>query len=110
MKIIHKIDRKIFKNSGSCDAFEYGLDDKDLSGTVVEIRGRYPESGYAVNLECKEMAYILEGSGTLSASENETEFATGDLLLQEKYFWNGNFTAFLSCNPAWSIKQHEIIE
>lgn len=113
MKIVRKKERKVFKNSENCIAFEYELIDKDLSGTVVEVNGRYPAKGLALNSECKELAYIMDGGGRILVEGNEFEFTAGDLILinaGEKYFWNGKFAAFLASNPAWNLEQYKNFE
>lgn len=113
MRIIHKKEAKLFKNSDVCDVFEYGLACSDMGGAVVEVRGRYPDSGRVVNTACKEMAYILEGRGIISIKDVETVFATGDVVLieaEEKYFWDGEFSAFLFFVPAWSPGQFKIVD
>jgi mannose-6-phosphate isomerase-like protein (cupin superfamily) len=113
MKIIRKNDRNIIKNSDDCDAFEYALADADLSGTIVEVRGRYPASGQAMNSECKQLAYILNGSGEISVEGKIIEFSKGDMILinaGEKYFWDGKFVAMLSSTPAWHFGQYKFVE
>ncbi len=103
----------MFRNGESCDAFEYPLGDGELSGTRVAVRGRYPQRGWAVNRECKELGYVLRGRGRLIAEETATEFGPGDVLLVERgerYFWSGRFEAFLCSAPAWRAGQYEINE
>lgn len=112
MKIIHRNKCEHFKNSDSCDAFEYGLGDGEMSGVRVVVRGRYPERGWAANLECKELVYILSGKGKLAVEREERDFGAGDLLLLqrgEKYRWEGDFEAFLCSAPAWHPKQYKLI-
>jgi hypothetical protein len=29
---------------------------------------------------------------------------------EEKYYWDGNFTLFVPCTPAWYPEQHEEID
>lgn len=113
MKIIHKSQTKIFKNSDNCTAIEYPMGDKDINGAVIELNGRYPEKGRVVNMECKELAYILEGSGKIVIEGEEIQFKQGDLLLlepKEKYFWEGNCKMFVPCVPAWWPEQHMEVE
>lgn len=113
MKIIHKNQTKIFKNSEACTAIEYSLGDKDINGAVIELNGRYPDKGRAVNLECKEMAYVIKGSGRLVVEGKETKFKEGDLVLinpGEKFFWEGNMEIFMPCTPAWYPQQHKEVE
>ncbi|MCK5084237.1 MAG: cupin domain-containing protein [Candidatus Pacebacteria bacterium] len=113
MKIIHKNQAEIHENSDVCSAIEYPSDDKDINGAVIELSGRYPDKGRTVNLECKEMAYIIKGSGELVIEDKEIKLDEGDLILidkGEKYFWNGNLTMFISCMPAWYHEQHKKVK
>ena len=113
MKIIKKDQAKVYKNSDVCTAIEYPLGDKDINGAVVESNGRYPDKGRVVNLKCKEMAYIIKGSGKVIVEGQEIEFKEEDLILiepGEKYRWEGNFIMFVSCAPAWYPKQHKEVE
>lgn len=113
MKIIHKNQTKIFKNSEVCTAIEYPMDDKDINGAVIELSGRYPDKGRTVNLKCKEMAYIIKGSGRLVAEGEEIKLNERDLVLieaGEKFFWEGNMTIFMPCTPAWYPEQYKEVE
>ncbi|MFA5932590.1 MAG: cupin domain-containing protein [Microgenomates group bacterium] len=110
MKIVKKEDVKRHENSALCTAYEYPIGDKDINGAVVEVSGRYPDSGRVVNLECKEMAYIIKGNGKVIVEDNEINLKEGDLVLiepNEKYFWEGNLTMFVPCTPAWFPEQHK---
>jgi len=113
MKIIRKNQAKLFRNSKECDAFEYDLGCTGLGGVVVEVRGRHPEKGRVVNLECEELAYILEGEGKILINEAEQEFMKGDMILIErgdKYFWDGNFSVLLASAPAWNAGQCKMVD
>lgn len=113
MKIIHKDQTKIFKNSEACTAIEYPMDDKDINGAVIELNGRYPEKNRVVNLKCKELAYIFKGSGRVIVEGEEVKFGEGDLIFinpGEKYFWEGDFTMFVPCAPAWYPEQYKEVE
>ncbi len=113
MKIIHKEQTKTIRNSDVCDAIEYPLDDKDINGAVIELRGRYPEKGMVINEVCKELAYIIKGSGKLVIKDKETQLKEGDLASiepGEAYYWDGNMTMFVPCAPAWYPEQHKEVE
>ena len=110
MKIIHKNQTEEHKNSDVCTAIEYPLGDKDINGAFFELSGRYPKEGRVVNMECKELAYIIEGSGRVVVEEQEVKLNNGDLILieaGEKYFWEGNLKMFVPCIPAWYPEQHK---
>jgi len=113
MKIIYKDQTEKFKNSENCLAIEYPSGDKDIDGAIIELTGRYPNKGRVVNLKCKELAYVIKGSGKIVVEGKEINLKEGDLILlepDEKYFWEGSLTIFASCTPAWSLDQHKEIE
>ena len=104
MKLVKKNETKEFKNSDQCLAIEYPLGDKDINGAVAKITGRYPDKNRAVNTKCKEMAYVISGSGQVVVEGKEYSLNVGDLVLiepNEKYFWEGNLEIFMPCTPAW---------
>lgn len=110
MKVIHKNQTKVFKNSKVCTAIEYPLGDNDINGAIIELNGRYPDKGMVVNLECKELAYVIKGSGNLVVENRKVALREGDLALiepGEKYFWEGDMTIFVPCTPAWYSEQHK---
>jgi mannose-6-phosphate isomerase-like protein (cupin superfamily) len=113
MKIVHKNQTKKFKNSDVCTAVEYPLGDKDINGAVIELEGRYPDKGRVVNLKCKELAYVIKGSGKVLVEGKEVVLNEGDMVLiepGEKYYWEGKMTMFVPCVPAWYPEQHEEVK
>ncbi|NOQ68241.1 cupin domain-containing protein [Patescibacteria group bacterium] len=113
MKIIKKNQAEVHKNSDACVAIEYPLDDKDINGAVIELNGRYPDKGRVVNSKCKEIAYVIKGTGKVIVEGQEIKFKGEDLILielGEKYHWEGNFIMFVSCAPAWYPEQHKEVE
>ena len=70
-------------------------------------------NGRVINLKCKELAYIIKGSGRLVVEDKETKLNEGDLVLieaGEKFFWEGNMRMFMPCTPAWYPEQHKEVE
>lgn len=113
MQIIHKNQTEKHKNGESCVAIEYPSINNDINGAAVELTGRYPNKQRVVNIECKELSYVIEGSGKVVIEGKETNLNKGDLILiepGEKYFWDGNLTLFVSCAPAWSLEQHKEVD
>ncbi len=113
MKIVRKNEAKKFKNGEACTAIEYPMGDKDINGAVIELSGRYPDRGRTVNEKCKEMAYVIKGSGRVVVEGVETQLNEGDLVLidpGEKFFWEGKMTLFMPCTPAWNPDQHKQVE
>ena len=113
MKIIRKDQTKRIRNSSGCVAIEYPLGDKDINGAIIELTGREPDKGRVVNLQCKELAYIINGSGKVVINNQEIFLEAGDLILietGEKFFWEGNMTMFMPCAPAWHHDQYKNVE
>lgn len=112
MKIVKKKDRVEIKNSDKCTVYEYPIGDSDINGTLVEIDGRYPDRGFAINTKCKEIAYIIEGVGSVTINNEKTDLSSGDMVFidaNEKYFWEGKLTMFMPCTPTWYPDQHKIV-
>ena len=110
MKIVHKDQVKTFKNSKFCTALEYPMEDKDINGAIIKLVGRYPDKGSVMNKVCKEMAYIIKGSGKLTVDSKTIKIGQRDLILLEpgeKYYWEGNLTMFIPSTPAWYPEQHK---
>jgi len=113
MKIIHENQTKKSKNNDVCIVIEYPFGDRDINGAIIELSGRYPSKGAVVNLKCKELAYIIEGSGRVVVEGEEVKIKKGDLILievGEKYFWEANLEMLTSCTPAWYPEQHKEVE
>ena len=114
MKLIKKENAVNITNSNTSKLLEYSieLNEKDIDFAINTITGRYPETGYCSNLECKEMAYILEGNVSINKKDEKIEFNQGDLLLIDKkevYYWQGNCKIIMICTPAWYKEQCKLI-
>src|SRR3989344_4202330 len=113
MKVVKKGQTKEYKNSETCIATEYPLENKEVNGAVISLDGRYPEGGRVVNLKCKELAYVIKGSGKVVVDGIDVLVYEGDLVLieaGEKYYWEGNLQMFVPCVPAWSPEQHKEVK
>lgn len=113
MKIIKLEEAQRFDNSDKCKVLEYEFGDKDIDCATAIINGRYPNSGYCMNVECKELIYVIDGKGTLNKKDETIEFKKGDAILinkGEEYYWNAQCTIIMPCTPAWYEEQHKLIE
>ncbi|MFA5946622.1 MAG: cupin domain-containing protein [Patescibacteria group bacterium] len=109
MRIVQKSQVQQHSNNENCVVFGYPSDDKEMNGAVAEITGRYPSQGRVTNLKCKEMGYVIKGSGKVVVEGVEVPLNEGDLVViepGEKYHWEGTLTVFLPCTPAWYPEQH----
>ena len=108
--IIKKQDRKRINNSPKCTVYEYPFDEKDINVAYVEINGRYPDQGFALNKIVKGMVFVTSGSGTIVIDNEEYQLEEGDMVLiksNQKYFFEGKLKLVMSCTPAWSPYQYE---
>lgn len=113
MKVCKKEESVLYKNSEVCHNMEYPLGDSDINVSVATVNGKYPVSGYCINLEVKELLYIMEGTGTLIKKDETIEFKAGDVISAEKgeaYRWNANCKVLISCAPACYPEQHKLID
>lgn len=113
MEFVRKGQAEKFKNSDVCIATEYSLKDRDINGAVIELKGRYPKKGRVTNLKCKELAYVISGSGKVVVENKEVKLKKGDLVLikpKERFFWKGNLIMFVPCVPAWKPEQHKEVK
>lgn len=84
MKIVKFKDAERFANNDKCKGYEYPLGDKDINISSAEISGRYPDKGFCANTKCKEIIYVIDGTGTLYKRNEKIEFAKGDVILIEQ--------------------------
>ncbi|HEY0948227.1 MAG TPA: cupin domain-containing protein [Candidatus Paceibacterota bacterium] len=111
MKIIRKNEAGRFENAGTCTAFEYETGGSDINVARIEIRGRYPVEGNAINKAVRELVYVTEGSGVVSVNGIESKLSQGDVVTIEKgeaVFWEGELTLVIACTPAWTPEQYVI--
>jgi mannose-6-phosphate isomerase-like protein (cupin superfamily) len=113
MEVVKKNESTKKQNSAICTVLDYFMDDKQIGGAVVILGGRYPDKGYAVNHDTKEMAYVLDGKCTLITEKEKCELTKGDLVLidtEEKYYWDGEARMFVVNTPRFNPDQHEWVE
>lgn len=112
MEYIAAEEVKIFAKNPVCIVQEYESQDKDINIAVATISGRYPEKDWAMNEKCKEMAFVLKGSGKVHIEDRIIELSENDMVLilpNEKYYWEGNMTLLLPSSPAWYPGQYKVI-
>lgn len=112
MQVVYKAETQKFQNSATCCALDYPMEENEINGAVIELSGRYPDTGSVTNLQCKELAYVIRGVCKLVVEGNEVLLSEGDMALilpNEKYFWEGTVTLFITTTPAWTLQQHRQI-
>lgn len=114
MKHIKKEEAVLYNGDGF-SGIDYPMADLDINFAVITVNGRSPKIGYQVNMQCKELLYIIKGSGFLYTKQNSNglQFRPGDVLVIEKeeaYAFDGNFEAAVPCTPAWTSEQHKNVD
>lgn len=113
MKIWKKGTGFQFRNSGHCYGEAFADKNAPLDIAVVEVTGRYPETGYIYNDEAHEMAYVSQGSGYFKQKGGEWQaLGTGDVVYfvpGERVAWKSDsMTIIVPCSPKFdSSKHHE---
>lgn len=113
MRIVRKEEAVRFESSDKRVAFEYELGDKDINGAYIEISGRYPEENRVVNEVCKEIVFVINGSGKVVVEGTEILLKQGDQVLiepGEKFYFDGHLSIFEPCSPAWYPEQYKEVE
>lgn len=113
MEIIKKKEAEVYQGDGY-SGLDYPSTDMDINFAVINIDGRSPKTGFQTNMACKELLYIIKGSGTLYLKEGDSfSFEQGDVILlhpNERYAFDGHFEAGVPCTPAWTSEQHKYID
>lgn len=113
MEVIPKSKVVRVTNSKSCIAIEYGSRNQKINGAAIQLHGRYPDTGWAVNTSCTELVYITKGRINLLHKKGRKILNKGDLVIlkpKEQFAWDGHGEFLTVCTPAWSPKQHKLAE
>lgn len=111
MQIVKYSDIHKISPAPSTVIWEYPTKDESISGAVAEIHGRYPEKGFAVNEQSKEIAFVLSGSGKIHTTNGSQDIDLGDEIFIDKgeeFAWSGGMTIFMATTPKFAAKQHII--
>lgn len=114
MVYINKSESEEYTGDGF-SGIDYKKCDEEIDFAIIKVCGKSPKSGYQVNTDCKELLYIIEGSGTITIKNvsPEINFSKGDVIIinrGEQYAFDGNFEASVSCTPAWTSEQHQYMD
>jgi mannose-6-phosphate isomerase class I len=113
MELIRNEDAPRFKNSPGCIATEYNFkNENNFNIASIDLDGRYPEQGYALNTISRELIYVKKGDGILVAGNKNVAINPGDTALikpNEKYYLEGTMELIISSSPAWHPGQYQNI-
>lgn len=91
------------------------MEEKSISGAIAEINGRYPEKGFAVNEDSKELSFVISGNGHIVTPTQKRPIHVGDLIFVDKgdlFAWEakGALTLFMATTPKFDPNQHIIVQ
>ena len=98
MKVCSKKQAIGCRNGDNCVVTQFPMANEELDMAVVEVTGRFPERGCAINHKVAEMVYIQSGSATITVDGAVRSLEVGETVLieaGEAYFWDGTFTGII---------------
>lgn len=106
--------KSVTKNiSPTSTVTEYSLTSDNISLATSVISGRYPDAGFAVNLDTEEIYYVISGSGTVYTESNSFRLEPKDVFYFHKglkYWVEGDDLELVIVNtPKWTPEQHKYI-
>lgn len=94
---------------GSVTSWEYRTSSEVMNVALIQISGRYPESGYVANTEVDSLVQVISGEGLLvMATGEKAPLSMGGqihLAKDEAYFFEGNLELVYAAAPKWTPEQ-----
>jgi mannose-6-phosphate isomerase-like protein (cupin superfamily) len=110
--IIKKALRKKELNTKNWKIWDYPIS-KDIGIAVQEISGRAPAAGATINKVCKEIVYVIRGSGHIFINGRKSAISEGDAFVispEERSFITGKMRIITITSPDWYPRQCEKVE
>ncbi len=100
--------------SATCVGRDFPLNDPHIDACIMDLNGRYPESGNVVNKGFRGLVHILAGTGTITIDDVEHTLRQGDVFLilpNQKHHWNGtDLKLFIACTPPFDSASHAVVD
>jgi mannose-6-phosphate isomerase-like protein (cupin superfamily) len=97
-----------------CTVHEFPFPSTNLGIAQVNMTGRYPETGKAMNTVCDMIYYITSGTGIIHTEKGIFEVKKGDSYFFDKNTWYwieaNNLEVCLTTAPNWYFEQYKILE
>lgn len=103
----------MYQNTEACLAYEYGHPTSELNAAVIDLSGRYPDDGWALNTACTALIHVMQGRGELVGDGAISDLAEGDQVLitpNEPYAFDGTMKLLYISTPAWTPEQAKHVE
>jgi mannose-6-phosphate isomerase class I len=108
MEVRKKHQATRHENTSDCVVYEYKFGTNEIDMAVIELSGRYPQEGWALNTVCTSLVYIVKGEGKLTGPEMQNELTAGDQALipkDNKYALEGEMELLFAAHPVWTPEQ-----
>lgn len=108
MNILNKTDAVRHDNSVVCVAYEYDQPTDAVDAAAIELSGRYPETGWAINTKCTSLVHVISGRGHAYFANNKSEMSEDSQVLIEKneeYALEGEMKLLFIASPKWTPEQ-----
>lgn len=109
MQIVKQADKISHASHGNSQVDEYYMENKTIDLCLVHIDGRVPEKGRIINTDFSCVCYVLEGNGKFCGQDIKKGDAF-NILSNEPYWFEGNFSFTMCGTPAWNPNQNKIID
>lgn len=107
-----RLEGSPFKNSETCEGVAYSDEPAPVDLAVIDINGRYPETGWAVNRTVHEIVYVKRGMGSLATRGGEdvsiAEGSVVSIVPGERFAWDGDMTLVMACSPPFNTEQYTL--
>jgi hypothetical protein len=113
MEVRRKAEAIAHKNTAICIAYEYAMPTISIDTAVIELAGRYPDKGWALNTACTALVHVARGEGTVITKEGAVSIGEDDQVLitpHELYAFDGEMKLLFSATPAWTPEQARVVE
>ncbi len=112
VEIIKLEDTNKVMNSEKCVIYEYLFGSEKTSLALVEIDGKYPDDGFAINKVFEEIILVLNGKGKIIIENKKYELKKNHAVLlkpNKKYRYEGNLKLATFTSPAFKMENHEVV-
>ena len=100
--------------SATCVGRDFPLNDPHIDACIMDLNGRYPESGNVVNKGFRGLVHILAGTGTITIDDVEHPLRQGNVFLilpGKKHHWDGtSLKLFRACTPPFDSTSHTVVD
>lgn len=94
--------------------YDYPVKSKEMGFSVQELNGRVPDEGAYKNKICKEICYVIEGSGKIFIDDEELILDEGDIYFiepgQKSYIMAEGLKLLTITQPDWYEEQCEVVQ